>query len=130
MDAKKTMDSLFKRLPVLPEVQQGREMYQGPQPQEPSSVMLDVRLADGRVVSLSYAYFVEMEYRPGDVLLLRFGRSTVQIEGRRLNKLRDMLADHRVRYVQEGTEAEDGLKPEAAPHIDKIVVELNPEEGT
>ena len=38
------------------------------------------------------------------------------------------FAEHRARYIQEGTDAEEGLKPEDAAHIDSILIEDKGEE--
>jgi hypothetical protein len=52
----------------------------------------------------------------------------IQVEGKRLNRLRDSVSEHRARYIQEGTDAEEGLKPEDAAHIDSILIEDKGEE--
>jgi hypothetical protein len=70
--------------------------------------MLDIRLADGRIVTFSYAYFARMDFTPGDTLSLRLPGAVVRVEGRRLARLREALAEHRARFIQEGTEAEEG----------------------
>jgi hypothetical protein len=99
-------------------------------------IMLDVRLANGTIESFNYSYLTRIRYTPGDSIELVFGdvkRHTnegvrVQIEGRRLGHLRQSLAEHRRRFIQEGTEAEDGLKPEEEPHIDRIQIEERKDE--
>lgn len=86
------------------------------------AIMLDVRLANGTIESFNYTYLTRVSYSPGDTLVLRFGKDEVRLEGRRLEKIRETISDHRVKFVQEGTEAEEGLKPEDAMHIDRIVI--------
>jgi hypothetical protein len=92
------------------------------------AIMLDVRFADGRIVSFNYAYFVRMEYRPGDSIELRFGDASVLIEGRRLGQLRQSLSEHRRREIKEDTEAEDGLKSEEDSHIERIEIQEKKED--
>ena len=92
------------------------------------SVMLDVRFATGDVESFNYAYLTRISYKPGDSLRLQFGGYVIQVEGKRLSRLRDSVSEHRARYIQEGTDAEEGLKPEDAAHIDSILIEDKGEE--
>ena len=66
---------------------------------------------------------MKIEYEPGDTLRLVFGTDIVRIEGRHLARLYDTLTQHRTRYVQEGSAAEDELKPDEAPHIETISIE-------
>lgn len=86
------------------------------------SIMLDVRRADGQCCGLSYAYLVRIDFEPGDRMKLHFADTVVQFEGRRLAGLYARLLEHRVQAIQEGTESEEGLKPEDAPHIDRLMV--------
>jgi hypothetical protein len=87
-----------------------------------------VRFATGDVESFNYAYLTRISYKPGDSLRLQFGGYVIQVEGKRLNRLRDSVSEHRARYIQEGTDAEEGLKPEDAAHIDSILIEDKGEE--
>lgn len=86
------------------------------------TLMLDVRLTDGTIESFDYASLRRVTYRPDGTLILRFGEDKVLAEGRNLNRLRDLISEHRARFIQEGTEAEQGLKPEDAAHIESIMV--------
>jgi hypothetical protein len=90
-------------------------------------LMLDLRLRDGSRCALSYGTLFKMDFAPEDRLKLGFASTTVIIEGRRLLPLYDLLRRHRARFIQEGSSAEEGLKPEDAAHIDRIHFE-NPEE--
>jgi hypothetical protein len=56
------------------------------------------------------------------VIVLRFGREEVTAEGKNLMRLYNAITEHRDRFIQEGTEAEEGLKPEDAAHIERIVI--------
>jgi hypothetical protein len=83
-------------------------------------LMLDVRLRDGSRYAFPYGTLLKVDFSPKDELKLAFAASVVVIEGRRLLPLYDLLRRHKAKFVQEGTEAEDGLKPENAAHIDHI----------
>jgi hypothetical protein len=107
---------------------ESRDVYQEARPRSREDIMLDIRFADGRIVTFSYAYFTRMEYQPGDTLRLWFGGAEVEVKGRRLARLRETLAEHRARSIQEGTEAEEGLKPEDAAHIERIEIQEESEE--
>jgi hypothetical protein len=100
-----------------------RDAFQEGRTRSRDSVMLDVRFATGDIESFNYAYLTRISYKPGDWLRLQFGGSVVKVEGKRLSRLRDSVSEHRARYIQEGTDAEEGLKPEDAAHIDSIVIE-------
>ena len=84
------------------------------------ALMLDVRKADGQCHGMTYAYLMRVDFEPGDRLRLHFADAVVQIGGRRLQSLYRRLLEHRVDAIQEGTEAEEGLKPDEAAHIDRI----------
>lgn len=105
-----------------PEVEEARETYQEARSKSREAIMLDVKLADGSIESFGYAYLTRAKYQPGDTMVLRFGKDTVTIEGRNLARLRDAVSEHRAKFIQEGTEAEEGLKPQDAAHIDKISI--------
>jgi hypothetical protein len=104
-----------------------RESFAGSRGNSEDDLMLDVRLKDGTRCALPYGTLLKVDFSPADQLKLEFAANTVVIEGRRLLALYDLLRRHRARFVQEGTMAEDGLKPEDAAHIDNIHFE-NPEE--
>ena len=103
-----------------------RESFGGNRNRE-DDLMLDVRLKDGTRCALAYGTLMKIFFSPADQLKLAFASGIVVIEGRRLITLYDLLRRHRARFVQEGTVAEEGLKPEDAAHIDSIHFE-NPEE--
>jgi hypothetical protein len=114
---------LSSQWPVAePEVEESRESFQEARARSRESLMLDIRLADGRIESFPYAYLTRVRYVPGDTLVLRFGSDEVTAEGRNLARLRDAVSEHRVRFIQEGSEEEERLTPEEAPHIGRIVI--------
>ena len=87
-----------------PEVEEATESFKEARARSRESVMLDIRLADGTIESFPYAYLTRVRYTPGDVLLMRFGADEVRAEGRNLVRLRDAISEHRMRFIQEGTE--------------------------
>lgn len=86
------------------------------------ALMIDVRKADGSCYGMSYAYLGRIDFTPGDIVRLHFTDAVVQVGGKQLKALYKRLLEHRVEAIQEGTEAEEGLKPDEAPHIDRIEV--------
>jgi hypothetical protein len=111
-----------------PEVEEARDSFQNARVQSRESIMLDVKLGDGSIESFPYAWLSRAKYQPGDRLVLRFGKHEINIEGRNLTRLREIVTEHRARFIQEGTEGEEGLKPEDAAHIDRIVITEGDEE--
>jgi hypothetical protein len=105
-----------------PEVEEARESHQNARAHSREAVMLDVKMADGSIESFPYAWLSHVKYEPGDTLILRFGGRNINIAGRNLSRLREVISEHRMRFVQEGTDGEEGLKPEDAAHIEKIVI--------
>lgn len=104
-----------------------RESFGGSRNRE-DDLMLDVRLKDGTRCALAYGTLMKIFFSPADQLKLAFASGIVVIEGRKLISLYDLLRRHRARYVQEGTVAEEGLKPEESAHIDSIHFEGPDEE--
>lgn len=105
-----------------PEVEEARESYQNARDHSREAIMLDVKLEDGSIESFPYGWLSRVRYQPGDTLILRFDKDVVSIEGRNLARLRDVITEHRARFIQEGTDGEEGLKPEDATHIERIVI--------
>jgi hypothetical protein len=87
-----------------------------------AAIMLDLRKADGQRHAMSYAYLTRIDYDPGDRMKLHFAGEVVQIQGRRLRPLYQRLLEHRVHAIQEGTDAEEGLKPDEATHIERLEI--------
>lgn len=87
------------------------------------ALMLDVRLADGTIESFDYGLPKRVTYKPDGTLILRFGEDRITVEGSNLQRVRQAVTEGRARFIQEGTEAEQGLKPEDAAHIERIVIE-------
>ena len=105
-----------------------RESFRTSRPNSEDDLMLDVRLSSGARAAFAYGTLMRVDFEPEDKLKLAFAANVVVIEGRRLLPLYDLLRRHRARFIQEGTTAEDGLKPEDAAHIDHIHFEKPEEE--
>jgi hypothetical protein len=90
--------------------------------QSREAVMLDIKLASGRIMSFPYSSLELADYLPDGRLLLDFGKRHVTAEGRNMLRLREIITEHRARFIQEGTDIERGLKEEDAAHIDHIEI--------
>jgi len=91
-------------------------------PEESEALMLDIRLRSGRIVSLPYSWLLAADYLPEGKLLLDFGKYKVTAEGKNLLPVRKRIAQHRARFIQEGTDIERGLKDEDAVHFERIEI--------
>jgi hypothetical protein len=111
-----------RREPNEQDEQEAYDAFQEARAQSREALMLDVRLSNGEIVSFPYASLRKAKYLPTGVMMLRFDRDEVTAEGKNLHRLRDAIAEHRARFIQEGTDIERGLKPEDAAHIDRIVI--------
>jgi hypothetical protein len=90
--------------------------------QSRDALMLDLKLASGRILSFPYSSLEFAEYLPTGTIHLRFRRHEAMLDGKNMHRLRELITEHRVRFVQEGTDIERGLKPEDAAHIDHIEI--------
>lgn len=106
-----------------------RESFSSSRPNSEDDLMLDIRFKDGARCALAYGTLMKVDFRPEDRLTLAFAANIVVIEGRRLLPLYELLRRHRARFIQEGTAAEEGLKPEDSAHVEHIHFE-KPEEET
>jgi hypothetical protein len=105
-----------------PETEEARESLKEARPAIPTP-MLDVAFRDGRIRSFNYAYLREVDFEPGDIITLKFSDGiTVTIEGRNLARHRQQIRLHRADEIQEGSESEEALVPEDAPHISRITI--------
>ena len=112
-----------------PEVEEAMAAFQEARAKSREALMLDVRLTDGTIESFDYASLRRVKYTPDGTLTLRFGRDKIVAEGKNLERLRCAVSEHRARFIQQGTETEEGLKAEDAPHIDRIEIEEGDEES-
>ncbi len=115
------------------EEQDGSDAYgevRAPRSRGREALMLDVRKANGACYGMSYAYLTRIDFEPGDMLKLHFADAVLQVGGRQLGELYRRLLEHRVDMIQEGTEADEALKPDDASHIDRIQLFAQMEGGT
>ena len=75
------------------------------------TAMLDLRFLNGTVESFSYSYLTRVRFEPGDIICMRFGRDQIQITGRNLKRLCETITEQRTRFIQEGAEGDEHLKP-------------------
>jgi hypothetical protein len=117
------VEQLLTRAPRHePEVEDAMEAYQEARARSRGTAMLDLRFLNGVVESFSYAYLTRVRFEPGDVITMRFGRDEIQVSGRNLKRLCETITEQRTSFIQEGTEDEELLKPDGAPHIDQISI--------
>jgi len=90
--------------------------------------MLDLVMKDGSVESFSYAYLSRVHFDPRGRLVLYFGDDVAVIEGRNIGEIRQKVRMHRASEIHEGIEAEEALKPESAPHVERIYLTTAKEE--
>jgi hypothetical protein len=84
--------------------------------------MLDVVLTDGTIESFDYSLPKRVTFLPEGKLILRFGGDSVIVEGVNLARIREQIVEGRRRFIRVGTEAEQDVKPEEAPHIERIEI--------
>lgn len=111
-----------------PEVEEAIDAFQEARARSREALMLDVRFTDGTVVSFDYAHLAKSRFLPDGKIVLRFGRDEVTAEGKNLLRLYNAITEHRARFIQQGTDAEEGLKPEDAVHIDRLEIKEGDEE--
>jgi hypothetical protein len=117
------VEQITQRVPRHePEVEESMEAFQEARSRSRESLMLDVRLLDGSIESFDYAHLARAKFLPEGAIVLCFGQNEVKAEGKNLMRLYTAITEHRARFIQEGTEAEQGLKPEDATHIERIVI--------
>jgi hypothetical protein len=107
---------------------EAEESYQEARMHSRETLMLDVRLANGRIVSLPSSALEMVDYLPDGSLLLDFGKRRVATEGRNMLRVRELIVEHRARFIQEGTDIEQGPKDADALHFERIEVTVVEEE--
>ncbi len=116
------LDEIMQRPARSPEAgaEEPRDAFEHGRPWD---FMLDVRFSNGGRCGFSYAYLTRIDHPSGDELLLQFGTDTVRMVGRRLTSIYEAMLQHRPRFIQEGTMAEEWVKPGDTPHINKITIQ-------
>jgi hypothetical protein len=105
-----------------PEVEDAIEAFDEARARSREAFMLELRFKDGKIRSFDYGHLRESEFLPQDKLIFRFGGKEVRAEGKNLRGVFTGITEHRLRFIQEGTDEQEAAKPEDAPHIDKIEV--------
>jgi len=105
-----------------PDAEEAFDAFQEARSQSREALMLDIRLASGRIVGFPYSSLRKTDYLPTGTIVLRFDKDEVTAEGKNLLRLRELISEHRARFIQEGTDIERGLKDEDAVHIDRIEI--------
>ena len=90
--------------------------------------MLEIRFCGGKIRTFDYANLAETEFVDEGRLILVFGAKQIVVEGKNLRRLHSTISERRQRFICEGTQEDEILKPEDAAHIDRIMVELVPED--
>jgi len=117
------VEKLLQHPAALREAQaEARDTHQNARQHSREAIMLDIRLSSGEIESFSYTDLSRIRFKPGDSLVLKFGRDEVKVGGRNLGRLREIISEHRARFIQEGTETEEKLKSETEEHIDRIEI--------
>lgn len=111
-----------------PEVEEAIDAYREARSRSREALMLDVRFTSGRIKSFDYSHLAKSEFLPEGKIVLRFGRDEICAEGKNLLRLYSAITEHRARFIQEGTDAEEQLKAEDAAHIDRIDIREGIEE--
>ena len=105
-----------------PEVEDAIDSYQEGRSRSRPSLMLDLRMVDGTIESFSYAYLTRVRFAPEDRIAMRFGKDEVHVTGKNLYRMFETITEQRTRFIQEGADGEEALKPADAAHVDEIVI--------
>ena len=82
-------------------------------------LMLDFRGYNGTSFSLPYSQLRAMVFDPDEGISVEFSNHKIQVRGRNLRPLYDLLLRHRVTFVQEG---DLDVVSEADAFVDRITV--------
>lgn len=109
-----------------PEVEDAIEAYDEARVRSRDSLTLELRFADGRRSGFSYVGLTESDFDPGqdgETITLRFSHAKVTVGGQALGDLYEKLLDQRARFIQEGSEAAEGLRRHDTPYVERIEIE-------
>ena len=85
--------------------------------------MLDVVFRNGKVRSFNYAYLSEVEFEPGDTLIIKFTTGAeIIVEGRGLTRHRQQVRLHRADEIRECTNNELAINAEGIAQVERIVI--------
>ena len=104
-----------------PEVEEAESLKESrPHMQAP---MFDVVFRSGQIRSFSYAYLSEVEYMPGDTLIIKFtSGAAIIVEGRGLARHRQQVRQHRADEIRECRESELQLQGEGVSQVERITI--------
>ncbi len=91
-------------------------------------LMLEIRLANGDIVSFPYSSLRKARYLRTGVIEMRFDDDLVVAEGRNLLPLHETIIRHQLRFIHEGAGIERGPNDEDAAHIERIEIRKFEEE--
>jgi hypothetical protein len=111
-----------------PEVQAAKDAYDEARAKSREAPMLEIRFRDGRVGCFPYTSLDEAWLLSEGKFTLRFGRKQIGVEGKNLLQKFTTIKEHRQKFICEGTDEEEASKPENASHIDRITMQLVPED--
>ena len=86
------------------------------------ALMLDVKLKDGTIESFDYSLPKRVTYKPDGTLIIRIGKSKIEMGGSALEEMRQAVTEGRAKLIQVGTQAEEELKPENKAHVDWLKI--------
>ena len=85
--------------------------------------MLDIVLRNGTIRCFNYAYLAEVEFEPGDRLVIRFSTGAeILVEGRGLARHRQQVRLHRADEIRECPEVELLSEKEGISQVEKISI--------
>lgn len=102
------------------------EAYDEARVRSRDSLMLEFRFANGKKSGFSYVSLAETDFDPGEdseTITLHFGIANVIVTGQALGELYEKLLDQRTRFIQEGSEAVESLRPQNTPYVERIEIE-------
>lgn len=86
------------------------------------ALMLDVKLANGEIVSWPYSSLREVQYQSKGVIRLRFDSDQVTVEGTNLLPLHKAIVGHWQRSIEENTVVKRGPRDKDAVQIGRIEI--------
>jgi hypothetical protein len=84
--------------------------------------MVDFKHLNGDIDSFPYPYMTHIHFKGGDTITVEFGPTEVTIKGRKLEELRQALAEQRRRVVAVESPSHEMLKPKDAEFVESIEI--------
>jgi hypothetical protein len=111
-----------------PEVLAAIDAYDKVRGESREAPMLEIRFRDGSLAAFDYQSLHEAKSPHEGKMILRFGRKEIIVDGKNLRRYFTTITEHHQRFIFEGTDQEEASKPEDASHIDRITIQLVPED--